>query len=82
MKTRASYLAVGMWLLLTVVLAKAYAEVLFSFLSVAKLEPPINSLEELANSNDVQLLVLSQSEYAFKLFVYFFRISIDWKLMD
>ena len=77
MKTRASYLAVGMWLLLTVVLANAYAEVLFSFLSVAKLEPPINYLEELANSNDVQLLVLSQSEYAFKLFVYFFRISID-----
>ena len=45
-----------MWCLVTVVLANAYGGVLFSFLSVTKLEQPINSLEELANSKDVKLI--------------------------
>jgi hypothetical protein len=47
-----------------VVLANGYAGTLFSFLSVSKLEQPINSLEELANSKDVQLLVQFKTEVA------------------
>jgi hypothetical protein len=54
---------------MTVVLANGYAGTLFSFLSVVKLEQPINSLRELASSNDVKLLVMGQSEYAKTLLV-------------
>ena len=70
LKSRATYLAVGMWLLVTVVLSNAYAGVLFSFLSVAKLEPAINSLEELAHSNTVQLVTLTAFEYTKQLLVF------------
>ena len=47
-----------------VVLANAYGGVLFSFLSVSKLEQPINSLEELANSQDVLLILQDRSDIA------------------
>jgi len=55
-------LLVGIWCLIAVVLANAYGGVLFSFLSVPKLELPINSLQELAQSKDVTLLVVDRSE--------------------
>ena len=48
----------GVWCLMAVVLANAYGGVLFSFLSVAKLVPIINSLDELTKSKDVQLITL------------------------
>ena len=57
---------VGTWLLVTVVLANGYAGTLFSFLSVAKLEPIINSLEELANSKDVQLIIQDRVDLALR----------------
>ena len=47
---------------MSVVLANAYGGVLFSFLSVTKLEPAINSLNELAVSKNVQLLALNGFE--------------------
>ena len=50
-------IAVGVWCLMVVVLANAYAGKLLSFLSVAKLEPVINSLDELAKSDTCQLIV-------------------------
>ena len=53
-----------MWLLVTVVLANAYAGTLFSFLSVAKLEPIVNSFEALAKSNEVQIIVQARTELA------------------
>jgi hypothetical protein len=53
-----------------VVLANAYAGTLFSFLSVSKLEQPINSLEELANSEDVQLILQFHSDIAERFLVY------------
>ena len=46
-------MVVGIWLLMTVVLANAYASSLLSYLSVTKLGPVINSLEELADSKNV-----------------------------
>ena len=58
---------IGIWLLVTVVLANAYSGVLFSFLSVNKLEPVISSLEELANSKDVQLIVQDGVELALRI---------------
>ena len=64
MKSRASYIVVGMWCLVTVVLANAYGGVLFSFLSVTKLEQPINTLEELGNSKEVTLLIQNHMELA------------------
>ena len=67
--SKASYFAVGIWCLMTVVLANAYAGTLLSFLSVAKLEPIINSLTELANSEDVQLVIQARSEMAIRFLV-------------
>ena len=51
----------GIWCLMTVVLANGYAGTLFSFMSVTKLEKPINSMEELAASK-VTLLTQSDTE--------------------
>ena len=62
LRSRGSVLLVGIWCLMTVVLANGYAGTLFSFLSVSKLEQPINSIEELANSKDVTLLTQSETE--------------------
>ena len=51
-------IAVGVWCLLTVIyLANAYAGKLLSFLTVQKLQKPINSIEELAESKTCQVIV-------------------------
>lgn len=55
-KSRGIVLLVSIWLLMTVVLANGYAGTLFSFLTITKLTQPINSLKELANATDIQLL--------------------------
>ena len=49
-------IVVGIWCLMTVVLANAYAGCLFSFMSANKLEPIIGSLDQLAHSKDTQLV--------------------------
>ena len=49
-------IVVGAWVLMTVVLSISYASTLTSFLSVKKLGPVINSLEDLSNSKDTQLV--------------------------
>ena len=54
---------------MAVVLANAYGGVLFSFLSVSKLDQPINSMQELANAKDVHFAVLDRSELAIRLVV-------------
>ena len=56
------FIAVGVWILMTVVLANTYAAFLLSFMSVEKFEPVINSISELAYSTDVQLTVQAHSE--------------------
>ena len=61
LRSRGSVLCVGIWVLMCVVLANGYAGVLFSFLTVTKLQPIINSIEELAVS-DVQLLIQQDTE--------------------
>ena len=63
-KSRGSYILVGIWCLMVVVLTNFYAGILLSFLSVSKLDQPINSLEELANSKSCQLLVQASSDVA------------------
>lgn len=60
-KSRGSFLLVGIWCLMTVVLANGYAGTLFSFMSVTKLKQPINSIEELAASS-ITLLTQSDTE--------------------
>ena len=56
-------IAVGIWCLMTVVLANAYAGTLLSFLTVKKLNEPINSLDELANSKSCQLIVQGGTDF-------------------
>ena len=58
------FTAVGVWILMTVVLANTYAAFLLSFLSVEKFTPVINSISELAYSKDVQLTVQAHSDVA------------------
>ena len=60
--SRGSWLLVGIWCLMAVVLANAYAGTLFSFLSVAKLEPIVNSLQEMARAKQLKLIVKDRSE--------------------
>ena len=64
---------------MTVVLANGYAGTLFSFMSVTKLEQPINSLEELAFSKDVTLLTQSDTELTNRFLV---RLFIDSELIN
>lgn len=69
LRSRGSFIIVGVWCLMTVVLANGYAGTLFSFLSVTKLEPIINSVEDLAYSKDVKLILQDRSEYAYRILV-------------
>jgi len=64
LRSRGSFLLVGIWCLMCVVLANGYGGVLFSFMSVTKLHKPINSLEELANSTEIKLLIQGQTGLA------------------
>lgn len=57
-------IGIGLWCLMVVVLANAYAGTLLSVLSVTKLVPVINSLDEVANSKSCQLLVQGSSDAA------------------
>ena len=70
LNTRATSVVIGMWCVMTVVLANAYAGTLFSFLSVAKLQPIINSLDELANSTQVQLVTQARTQWVGYLMVW------------
>ena len=77
-KSRASYILVGIWCLMTVVLANAYGGVLFSFLSVVKLEPVVNSIEDLANNNNnLQLIIQDKSKLSDRLMVCETRIKLN-----
>ena len=69
LNSRARTIVIVIWLLMTIVLANGYAGVLFSFLSVPKLEPIVNSLEELAESKTVQLVTLEKTTWALQLMV-------------
>ena len=69
LRNRASYVIVGIWCLMTVVLANAYAGTLYSVLTVTKLEPVINSLEKLAYTGNVQLLIQARSELTERILV-------------
>ena len=69
MRSLGSYILVGIWCLMAIVLAHTYAGNLFSFLSVAKLEPIINSLGELAQSKNLQVIVQDRSEMAIRFLV-------------
>jgi len=70
-KPRAGTLiAVGVWLLMTVVLVNAYLGTLLSFLSVMKLEPAISSLDELAKSKTCQLIVQAGTDLTNNLLIY------------
>ena len=66
---------------MAVVLANGYSGTLFSFLSVFKLEQPINSMQELANSKDVMIAVIDRSELANRIMVYSFLTTCNDKLL-
>ena len=70
LRSRGSYILIGVWCLMAVVLSNAYGGVLFSFLSVSKLEQPINSMEELSRSKQVMIITQDRTELATRLLVY------------
>ena len=62
---------------MTVVLAHAYSRTLFSFMTVTKLEPVINSLDELAHSERTELIVQAGADIVDRFLVrhkYFFIV--------
>ena len=52
----AMMIVIGGWVLMTIILANSYASTFLSFLSVKKMGPVINSLDELAHSKGTQLV--------------------------
>ena len=60
---------VGIWCLMVVVLNTAYGATLLSFLSVTKLGPAINSLDELTKSKSCQLIVQGGADLTNDFFV-------------
>ena len=85
LRSRGSVLLVAIWCLMTVVLANGYGGVLFSFMSVTKLDQPINSLEELANSNEITLLTQSETEltnrFLVRLLIKYVKIALIFKMV-
>ena len=80
LRSRGSFILVGIWCLVCVVLSNAYAGTLFSFLSVTKLEPAIDSVKDLAyNTDNVTLLVQSNSVFANQLLVKVYKTYIRKK---
>ena len=69
LRSRGSYILVGIWCLMAIVLANSYGGILFSYLSVSKLEQPINSMQALANSKYAMFTVLDRSELSNRLMV-------------
>ena len=69
--SRSTSIVVGVWCLMTIVLANGFGGVLFSFLSVAKLEPAIDSLEELANSSGVHLMIQDRTDLSVRFLVHY-----------
>ncbi len=78
---RAVLIVVGVWCLMVVVLNNAYAGCLLSFLSVKKIGPAINSLGDLANSSDTQLI--AQAGTVDRFLVFFFlllQVELNFKV--
>ena len=61
---------------MVLILANYYASTLLSFLSVVKLEPIVNSLEELANANHLQLIIQANNELTNRLLVGIIQFKI------
>jgi len=75
-------ITVGVWCLMTVVLANAYAGTLLSFLSVTKLGPAINSLEELAKSTTCQLIGQGGTDLAINFLVHVIEIIFYFIILN
>ena len=75
---RALYIVVGVWLLMTVVLANAIAGTLLSFLSVTKLGLVINSIDELAHSKTCKLIIQGGSDITNQFLVISYSESNIW----
>lgn len=48
---------VGAWILIATVLVNSYSGTVVSYLTVPKMKSPINTFEDLAASNDVEILI-------------------------
>jgi hypothetical protein len=48
---------VGTWVLIATVLVNSYSGTVVAYLTVPKMKPPINTFEDLAASNDVEILI-------------------------
>lgn len=62
-------LLLGAWCLMACVLVNAYSSILVSYLSVPKLHPIVNSLEELAGQKELRLIVPGKTILANRILV-------------
>ncbi len=60
---------VATWCIMALVLVNAYSSTLISYLSVPKLQPIVNSLEELAAQNSLRLIVPAKTIMANRILV-------------
>jgi hypothetical protein len=52
-----SRILVGVWILIATVLVNSYSGTVVSYLTVTKMKLPINTFEDLAASNEVEILI-------------------------
>lgn len=60
---------VGVWLLIATVLVNSYSGTVISYLTVPKMKPPINTFEDLAISEDVELILLADNVITMQIMV-------------
>lgn len=76
---------VGSWLLVATVLVYSYSSTVVSHLTIVVTKPHINSLEDLAASKDVELLLLADffpEEILVSLFYFFYFYSLSLICID
>jgi hypothetical protein len=52
---------IGIWILVAMVLVNCYSSTVISYLTIPKMKPAINNFEDLANSQEVDLILLDDT---------------------
>jgi hypothetical protein len=63
---------VGVWLLIATVLVNSYSSTVISYLTVPKMKPPINTFDDLAISEEVELVLLADNVITMQIMVRWF----------
>lgn len=68
---------VGVWLLIATVLVNSYSSTVISYLTVPNMKPPINTFDDLAISEEVELVLLADNVITMQIMV---RWLFKWNI--